>query len=129
MDGEKYEVRNMLFLEEDRRKELTIGKDKFIIQALFPKDKKEIARRVSIEQNGLPANSFSADSLYYFERGAAIDQAIVESPEWWKNSESCPDEEFLDKLYREIADWTTGFQEKLKKNKLSKRSSKGQVSD
>jgi len=126
--SEKYEVRNMLFLDDDRKKNISIGKDKFIIRALFPKDRKEIARRMSVEQNGLPANSFSIDDRYMFERSAIIDQGMVESPDWWSNADECPDEDVLEFLYVEIMKWTAEFQEKLKKNRLNKRKPEEQVS-
>jgi hypothetical protein len=118
---EKYSVRNMLFLDEDRTKEIKIGDDVFKVRALFPKERKEIARRVSIEQNGLPSNSFTMNERFLFERSASIDTAIMESPSWWKNADEAPDEELLNDLYEEINNWTDEFQEKLKKNRLNKR--------
>ena len=122
--SEKYAVRNMLFLEKDRNKDIKLGNDDFTIKAIFPADRKEIARRVSIEMNGLPANSFSINDRFIFERSAIIDTGIVESPEWWKNADNCPDEEVLQQLYDKLEEWTVEFQEKLKKNRLNKRSEK-----
>jgi hypothetical protein len=125
--GEKFEVRNMLFLDEDRQKIIELGKDMFNIKALFPVDRKAIARRVAMDQNGLPANSYSSQDRYIMERAATIDQAVVESPEWWKNADLCPDESVLDSLYEGIVTWSNEFAEKLKKNKLNKRSEEKQV--
>ncbi len=122
MQKEKFEIRNMLFLEEDRQKVIEVeGGDVFIIKAIFPRERLEIARAMSVKRNGLPANSFSFDDNYFVERSVLIDSAIVEAPQWWSGSDNCPDDTLLDKLYGEVNDWTREFQEKLKKNKLNRR--------
>ena len=126
--AEEYAVRNMLFLDEERQKIEKIGQDSFKIKALFPPDKKEIARKIAMEFNGLQSAAYSIDDRYIIERGAVIDQAVVEGPEWWKNSDNCPDEEFLDKLYARVLEWSQEFQEKLKKNRLTKRDTKAGIS-
>lgn len=128
MEGDKFQVRNMLFLESDRQKRINDGEGSFIIKALFPHDKNEISRRIAYLQNGLPANSFSREGLYGFEREATIDQGIVESPEWWSKASECPDEDLLDRLFKEIYKWTDDFADRLKKNRLGKRSEGPQIS-
>lgn len=125
MENKEFKIRNMLFLEDDRQKELKKENDIFIIKALFPKEKGNIARAISFMQNGLPANSFTDIDRFIFERQATIDEAIVKSPEWWGGADNCPDEDLLNTLFDDIITWTNNFQENLKKNKLGKRSVQG----
>lgn len=127
MADAKFEVRNMLFLDEDRRKSVKIGDDVFVVKAIFPREEKDIERRAAYEQQGMPISSFSVDGRYRFLRDATVDVAMVESPAWWKNADACPDSDVLDRLYEEIMLWTREFQEKLKKNQLNQRSPQAKV--
>lgn len=121
MENQEYRVRDLLILEDDRKKQVKIGKDIFVILAVFPKEQKDISRRLALEYDGLPVNSFSIDDRYSFTRDVTLDVLIHDSPDWWTKSEDCPDIELKDYLYEQIISWSNEFQEKLKKNKFSKR--------
>lgn len=121
MDGQEYKIRDMLILEDDRKKKIKKDNDEFIIKAPFPRDQKEIARRLALEYNGLPVNSFSLDDRYIFTRDISIDILVEEYPKWWKDADNCLDNDLKEWLYQEITNWAGEFQEKLKKNKFNKR--------
>ena len=129
MEGDGIEIQNMMVLDEDVKKKISIkydgGQDNFVIKALFPKDHKNIARALAIQYNGLPVNSFSMDDRAMFEQHARVDQGVIESPGWWKSAEDCLKPEVVSKLDEEIIEWTGELHEKLKKNKFTKRSSEG----
>ena len=120
--AEEYKVRNMLFLEEDRRKVVKHESgDSFSIKAIFPADRKFISRQMAILQNGMPATTYDSNSLYFFEREAVINVCLVAdvSPPWWQGADKCPDEELLNWLYIEIVNWTNEFQARIKKNQFA----------
>ncbi len=124
MENKEYSVRNMLFLEDDRKKAIKIGTDTFIIKAIFPEDEVVIARKTSILQNGLPANSFHEASLVLFDKIATVDQMVATKPGWFKSAMECPDRALVDELYNNIHEWSNEFQDSLKKNKLGNRGGK-----
>lgn len=109
--------KDLRLLEDDRRKTIKVQGETFVIKALFPRDYREISRKVAIEQNGLAVNTFSMDDRYRFQRDITVDHAVVQSPDWWTTSGACPEESILDELYGEIQEWTSEFQEMLKKNR------------
>lgn len=127
MEKKEYSVRNMLFLEDDRKKAIKVGEDPFVIKAIFPEDEVVIARRISILQNGLPANSFHDSSLELFDKIATVDQQVATKPAWFKSAMECPDKHVLDRLYDEIQQFSNEFQDSLKKNKLGNRGGGSQV--
>jgi len=124
----KFEIRNMLFLDKERQTNIDIDGNKFVIKAIFPVDRKEIARRVALDQGGINASAFSMSDRMIMERSATIDNCLIEYPEWWKSTDECPDEQLLDDIYKSIIEWTDEFSEKLKKNKLTKRSERSALS-
>ncbi len=128
MEGQEYKVRDMLILEDDRKKKVKRGKDNFVIKAIFPKDQKAIARQLALEYNGLPISSFSMEDRNAFDRDVTLDVMIDDSPDWWTTSEDCPDGDLKEWLYQEILSWSAEFQEKLKKNKAGRRSTEAPVS-
>lgn len=123
MDNEQYQVRNMLVLEDDMKKKVVINKEPFTLKYLDGAKKKEMDREMAqIGYSGLPVNSFSMDGRYLIERDTTINYAVVDSPSWWKDADACIDEVFKDELFKEYKKWEKEFEEKLKKNKLTKRS-------
>lgn len=114
-------IRNLVFLNEDREKQIDIAGEKWKILALFEKENLEVARAAAFSRNGLAENAFSADDRYRFHRAALVNAGVVTGPDWWENSESCPETETLEKLYTEITGWTKEFQDRLKKNRLTGR--------
>lgn len=128
MEGQEYHVRDMLILDEDRKKKVKFGKDTFVLKAPFPDDHKDISRRLAIEYNGLPVNSYSLDDRYLLERDVSLDVLIDDSPDWWSTANMCPDDTFKDELYKALTTWASEFQEKLKKNKFAKRGKEKSVS-
>lgn len=119
------QIRNMLILENDLLKKVKVDNENFTIKAILPKTRKEIARTVAFQYNGYPAASFSVDDRNRIERDATIDHVVDESPDWWVDSGECPQDSVLEDLYIDIIKWDNEFQTKLKKNKFSKRSTKG----
>lgn len=119
--AEKYEIRNMLFLEKDRQKDIKVGNENWKIRALFEKDRLEISRRTAMARNGLAENSYGMSDRYRFTRIATIDVSLVEYPSWWENAEDCPDSDLLENLFSEIEKFSDDFQKKLKKNQFAKR--------
>jgi hypothetical protein len=125
----EYRLKDLRFIEKDREKTIKVDGEVFVIKALFPKDYRDISRKIAIEQNGLAVNTFSIDDRYRFQRDITIDHAIVQSPEWWVGASGCPSDEILDSLYREIQEWTDEFQELLKKNRHTARGNEPKVSN
>lgn len=119
--ADEIKIRNMLILDEERKKTVKIKDEQYGFMAILNKDRKDIARRIAYEQNGMPANSFGADDRYRFERDATLDQALIDKPSWWKSATENPDDELAEQLFKEITDWSKEFQEKLKKNQFSAR--------
>lgn len=119
------DAKEFLFSKEKREKQVTVEKESFTLTAITSREQKQIARKCSLEQNGLPANSFSGQDQYIFARDAALDVCIVAAPDWWENlegAEDCPNEDLKDALYDELQKWTSKYQKELKKNKPEKRS-------
>lgn len=125
--GKGVKIRNMLLLEDDLKKEVTINGDTFTVKAITGSDQKQISRNVAIETGGVPANSLSMDARMMFERDAALDHALVDYPDWWENADKCPDEDLKNRLYEEINSWSLEFQERLKKNRFARRGPETQV--
>lgn len=119
--SEEFKIRNMLIIDDDLKKSVKIGTDTFIIKAILPKTRKNIARAMAIQFNGYPANAYSVDDRDRIERDATIDHSIDEGPDWWVDTGECPQDSLLDELYNSIIKWDRDFQEKLKKNKFKKR--------
>lgn len=129
MEGETYKVRDMLVMDEDRKKKITRNKgETFVIKAPTPKENRQISQSLAMNYyNGLPVNSYSPDDRYLYERDASIDVLIDEHPNFWTKAEDCLDNSLKEWLYTEIMKWTAEFQEKLKKNQFAKGNTKEPV--
>lgn len=119
--SEEFKIRDMVVIDEDRQKTVTINNEKFVINAPTPKERKQIARHIVIQQNGMPVNSFNSFDLDMFTRDAWLTVLLVSYPKWWTNPDDCIDEGLKDQLYKELLEWDSEFQEKLKKNQFAKR--------
>lgn len=122
MSDHKFAVRNLLFNDEDRVKDFKEGSSTFKFKALFPIDQRRVAQIMAGYQLGMPASSFTNMDLNRFDRDATIEVALLEHPEWWEGVDKCPDEDLVNRLHAAIVQWTKSFQDKLKKNQLTKRS-------
>lgn len=129
MTGKEYIIKDMIVLEDDLKfqKKYT-GGDTYIFRYPLPQDRKNIARRIAAELNGLPMDSFSFADRSIIMRDAEID-VLVEGPSAWEGADECLDEELKDWLFEQCKKWQNQFQEKLKKNKFAKRSKKDSVSN
>lgn len=119
--SEEFKIRNMIVLEEDLKKSIKISNDTFVIKAILPKTRKNIARSMAVQFNGYPANSYSVDDRDRIERDSTIDQSVDEGPDWWIDTNECLQDSLLDELYAAIIKWDREVQEKLKKNRFKKR--------
>ncbi len=128
MTGKEFTVKNMVLIEDDLRTEKKYDGEVWIIKYPEPQDRKSIARRISAEFDGLPIDSFTMSDRSIIIRDAEIDY-LVKGPDHWQGSDGCLDEELKNWLFEECRKWQKTFQEKLKKNKFTKRSKKGEVSN
>lgn len=113
---------NLLNLEDEKFKIVTVKGQKFKIRAMFPKDKVLIAQRRMALQNGNPITSLSDGDFYFFENIAINDVCIESMPEELKevslkSSLNWPDQELINMVADEIRKHTLYLEEELKKNR------------
>jgi len=121
------QVRNNVLDEETYTKTIKEGTHgSFKLRALFPKQQRLIAGIIAGPgfQNGMSVDAFTTEDQYRFSRDATLEVAVVEGPEWWSGPDDCPDEDLLNRIFKEIISFSRDIQEKLKKNKLVKRGAK-----
>jgi hypothetical protein len=127
MSGKEYTVKNMILLEDDLKIQKKYNGEMYTIKYPLPQDRKNIARRIASEFDGLPMDSFTINDRSLVIRDAEIDH-LIEEADHWQGADECLDEELKNWLFEECRKWQRAFQEKLKKNKFTKRSKKGEVS-
>lgn len=129
MEGQEFKIRDMIVINDDRKKKITRNKgETFVIKTPSPKENRVISQTLAMSYyNGLPVNSYSPDDRYIYERDATIDVLVEDSPDFWTKAEDCLDDSLKEWLYTEITKWNSEFQEKLKKNKFAKGNTKESV--
>ncbi len=128
MQGKEYVIRDMVVLDSDLQTTKKYNGENYTIKYPLPQERKDIARRIAAEFNGVAMEAFTYTDRNMIIRDAEID-VVVEGPDHWKGSDECLDEDLKNWLYKQSQEWQQAFQEKLKKNKFAKRSKKGQVPD
>ncbi len=125
----EYIVRNMKLTEEDLRveKKYPVTKETWIIKYALPDQQRRIARMTASEFGGLAIDSFLQADQQMIIRDIEVNE-LVEGPEHWDGVDSCLDEDLKNWLWEQIQKHKKDIQEKLKKNRFTKRISKGKVS-
>lgn len=111
---------NLLDLEDEKFKTVTVKGQTFKIRAMFPKDKRLIAQKRMVLQNGQPVSSLTDNDFYFFENIAINDICIESMPKGFDSNLSCEnwqDEELIHLVANEIRKHTSYIEEELKKNR------------
>lgn len=111
---------NLLNLEEDRFKNVTVKEFPFKIRFISPKDKVLVSKRRMNLQGDAKIESMTEHEFIHMENIALIDVCTEEYPKGFNSSESCinwDDEELIALLADEIRRHTSEIQGKLKKNR------------
>ena len=111
---------NLLNLEEEKFKTVTVKGYKFKIRAMFPKDMAMIKHRRMGLQNGQAVDLLTNGDFIFFENIAINDVCIEEMPKDLKSNESCLnwiDTELISLVAEEIKNHTSYIEEELKKNR------------
>ena len=111
---------NLLNLDEEKFKTVTVKGYKFKIRAMFPKDKVMVTQRRMGLQNGQSVDVLTNNDFMFFENIAINDVCIEEMPKDFKTNESCLnwiDQELINLVADEIKSHTSYIEEELKKNR------------
>lgn len=111
---------NLLNLEEEKFKTITVKGLKFKIRVMTPFDRVQIAQHRMRLQAGNPVSALTEDDFINFENIAINNVCIEELPKGFKEHESCinwDDQELINNVAWEIRNFTSEFEMKLKKNK------------
>lgn len=111
---------NLLNLDEEKFKNVTVKGYKFRIRAMFPKDKIMVAQKRMGLQNGNSIDVLTNSDFIFFENIAINDICIEEMPKEFKSNESCLnwiDQELINAVAEEIKSHTLYIEGELKKNR------------
>jgi hypothetical protein len=111
---------DLLNVEKERFKNVTVDGKDFKIRCMSPRDKVTIAQRRMKLQNGNPVEAMMNNDFMFFENIAIVDTCTESFPADFKNNQSCidwPDESLIHGLAEEIRKHTIDFDAKLKKNR------------
>ena len=111
---------NLLDLQDEKFKTVTVKGHKFKIRYISPLDKVQISQRRMSLQGGNPVESLTEDDFNFFNSIAMCDVCIEESPDDFDENTSCinwDDEELVYGVALEIQKHTNNIKAKLKKNK------------
>jgi hypothetical protein len=111
---------NLLNLEDEKFKNVTVKGFKFRIRWMTPLDKIKVTQQRVFLQNGSDLNSFTQEEFIFFENIGMVNICTEEMPKDFKPNESCinwNDIELINGLASEIRTHTTDIESKLKKNK------------
>lgn len=111
---------NLLDLEEEKFKTVTIKGYTFKIRCILPTDKLLITQRRVRMQNGAPVEMFLTDEFIRMDNIATVDVCTEERPKDFDANKSCinwADEDLITMLALEIKNHSEDIQEKLKKNR------------
>ena len=111
---------NLLNLESEKIKTVTVGGHEFTIRFMTPLDRVKITQHRIKLQGGSPIDSLTDYDFTFFENIAIVDTCVEEYPKDFKTHESCikwDDVSLINDLAHEIRTHTTDLEQKLKKNK------------
>ncbi|MFA5196072.1 MAG: hypothetical protein WC401_09780 [Bacteroidales bacterium] len=113
-------MENILNLQEERIKDITVRGYKFKIRYMSPMDRVQIAQQRMMLQNGNPVTALTDSDFIFFENIAIVNICVDEMPKEFKEGESCikwEDIELINEVANEIRTYTNSIEEKLKKNR------------
>jgi hypothetical protein len=111
---------NLLNLDDEKFKDVTVGGYEFRIRCIFPKDRAAIVQRRMRLQGGNPVEALMTDDFTLLENIATVDACTEKFPKEFKATESCinwDDESLIHELADEIKKHTADIQDRLKKNR------------
>jgi hypothetical protein len=111
---------NLLDLEEEKFKTVTVKGYTFKIRCILPTDKMLITQRRTRMQNGQPVEMFLTDEFIFMDNVATVDVCTEDRPKEFdanKSSINWPDIDLINMLAMEIKSHSEDIQEKLKKNR------------
>lgn len=111
---------NLLDLEDEKFKTVTVKGQTFKIRAMFPKDKLLIMQRRMKFQDGNPVEAMQVSDFLFIENIAIVDICTEQMPKDFKTNESCinwQDEELIHLVANEIKNHTAYIEGELKKNR------------
>ena len=111
---------NLLTLEDEKFKNVTIQGMNFKIRCISPLDRVSITQRRMRYQNGNSIDLLTADEFNYFESIAIVDTCVEEFPKELNSNESCikwDDINLIHEVASEIRKHTTAIEAMLKKNR------------
>lgn len=111
---------NLLNLEDEKHKDVTVKGYKFKIRFMSPLDRVQITQHRVGLQNGNPVTSLTEDDFIYFENIAIVNICTEDMPDDFNQNESClkwDDINLINGVANEIRKHTSDIEAKLKKNK------------
>lgn len=111
---------NLLTLEEEKLKNITVKGYDFKIRYISPMSRVQITQERIRLQGGNPVESLTQDDFAFFENIAIVNVCTEKQPEEFNQNESCikwDDMELINMLAAEIKKHTLELETKLKKNK------------
>ena len=111
---------NLLDLEDEKFKDITVKGHKFKVRYMSPIDRIQIAQRRMRLQDGNPVEALTNSDFIYFENISINDVCIEESPKDFSENESSakwPDIDLINEVAEEIRKHTADLESRLKKNK------------
>jgi len=111
---------NLLNLEDEKFKTITVKGKKFKIKIMTPLDRVQIAQQRMRLQGGNPISALTEDDFMFFENIAINNICIDELPAGFQEHESSikwDDIYLINQVAHEIIDFTLEFETRLKKNR------------
>jgi hypothetical protein len=86
---------------EDRKFHKDFGKQgKFSVQIPLPYEKSSIMAACSRAIGGNNASSLPVNDYEYVRMLVTLNTVVVDSPPWWEGADKCPDDTFLNEIWR-----------------------------
>ena len=111
---------NLLSLEDEKFKDVTVKGYNFKIRYMTPLDRVQIAQHRMRLQGGNPVEALTDNDFIFFENIAVVDTCLDDSPKEFENHESClkwQDIDLINELSVAIRKHTNEIESKLKKNR------------
>lgn len=111
---------NIMTLEEEKFKDVTVSGYNFRIRFMTPLDRANITNNRVAMQNGNPIEAYTQDEFSFLENIAIVNTCTDQMPKEFKKNESCVkwlDINLINELAYEIRQHTSDIEELLKKNR------------
>lgn len=119
---ETYRVGKQILNQDDVRRVIKVKDEVFRIKFPTPIEQERIERDIALRLGGNPLDSIPASSYNAIRMCVTLDHIIEDSPEWWKTSGECYDEEILAKLWDEYLIERDKFRRLLRESKFKRNS-------